>query len=107
MTLLPQVYAINIGEEWPLAKPFPTLASVVTRLLPLALVIGGVIFFIMVIVSGFSILAGAGSDDAAAKARWHQILTYGVAGLIIMFGAYWVIQIINYITGNSLKGMGL
>lgn len=104
MDLVAEAYAVNISAEWPLASPFPTLGDFVTRLLPIALIFGGVIFFFLVIVSGFSILGGAGSDDAATKAKWHQILTYGAVGLIIMFSAYWILQIINFVTGGSLGG---
>lgn len=105
-----QLAQIDIGKEWQLSGSpgkggFSSLGDLVTRLLPMALVVGGVIFFLMVIVSGFSILAGAGSEDAAQKAKWHQVLTYGAVGLIIMFGAFWVLQIINFMTGNSLKGL--
>ncbi len=101
---------IEIGKEWQLSGAtgkggFGTLGELVSSFLPKALVIGGIIFFIMVIVSGFSILGGAGSDDAAKKAKWHQVLTYAAVGLIIMFGAFWILQIINFITGNALKGL--
>jgi len=59
----------------------------------------------MVIASGFAILSGAGSDDEQAKAKWHQILTSGVVGLIIMFSAYWIVQIINFLTGGALGNL--
>ncbi len=95
---------IDISKEWKLTQ-FSSLGSIPTKLLPIALVVGGVIFFIMVIFSGFSILAGAGSDDAAVKAKWHQILTYGMVGLVIMFGAFWILQIINFITQGALNGL--
>lgn len=103
-----QLAQVDLNKEWQLSGAktgINSLGDVVSRLLPVALVAGGIIFFILVIVSGFSILSGAGSEDAAAKAKWHQILTYGAVGLIIMFGAFWVLQIINFMTGNSLKGL--
>ena len=105
-----QLADVKIGEVWQLSGEngktgFGTLGDLVSSFLPKILVIGGIIFFIMVIVSGFSILGGAGSDDAAKKAKWHQVLTYAAVGLVIMFGAFWILQIINFITGNALKGL--
>lgn len=100
-----QLAQVDISKEWKPAQSFPTLGDFVARLLPMALVVGGVIFFVMVIASGFAILTGAGSDDEAAKAKWHQILTAGVAGLIIMFSAYWIVQIINFLTGGALGNL--
>ena len=110
MSFIHTVFAaegVNIGDPkvWPLATEFKTLGDLVSRLLPIALILGGIVFFVMVIFAGFGILSGAGSEDAAAKAKWHQILTYGAVGLIIMFSAYWIVQIISYVTGNSLGGL--
>lgn len=100
-----QLAEVNINTEWQLAKSFPTLGDLVSSFLPKALVIGGIIFFAMVIVAGFNVLGSAGSDDAAQKAKWHQVLTYAAIGLGLMFGAFWILQIINFITGNALNGL--
>lgn len=100
-----QLADVNINTEWQLAKSFPTLGELVSSFLPKALVIGGIIFFVMVLVAGFNVLGSAGSDDAAQKAKWHQVLTYAAVGLIIMFGAFWILQIINFITKGSLDAL--
>lgn len=98
-----QLAQINIGDEWKVG--FGSLGSLTSSLLPKFLILGGIIFFIMVIIAGFAVLKGAGSEDAQAKEKWHQILTYGAIGLIIMFGALWVLQIINYMTGGALNSI--
>lgn len=105
-----QLAQVDIGKTWQLSGEagkggFKSLGDLVSTLLPVLLVLGGIIFFVMVIMAGFGILRGAGSEDAQAKAKWHQILTYGAVGLIIMFGAYWIVQIINYITGGALNSI--
>lgn len=107
-----QLAQVDISKEWQLSGGdgkggFTSLASLVTFLLPKVLLLGGIIFFIMVIIVGFGILKGAGSEDAQAKEKTKNYLTYGLVGLSIMFGAYWILQIINYITGGSLKNLGL
>lgn len=109
MDFISKTYAaVNISAEWQLSPEkggFKSLGDLVSFLLPKFLILGGIIFFIMVIMAGFAILAGAGSEDAAAKTKWHQILTSALIGLIIMFVAYWVLQIINFVTGGALKGL--
>lgn len=105
MELVKSVYAVNITDEWPLARVFPDLGSIPSHLLPVALLFGGIIFFIMVIAAGFSFMKGAGSEDAQAKEKWHRILTYGAVGLIIMFSSYWILQIINFVTKGSLDSI--
>lgn len=92
---------VDISKEWKLAQNFPTLASLVSSILPNALLLGGVICFIIVVITGFGVVTGAGGDEHAAEGR-KNILTYAIIGLTIMFGAYWVLQIINFITKGSL-----
>ena len=105
MGLINPAYAVNIEEVWPLATNFQSLGELVTSFLPIFLLAAGVIFFILTAFAGFSMITSAGSDDAQAHERWRMILTYGVTGLIIIFSAFWVIQIINFVTGGSLKGI--
>ncbi len=101
------VYAVNIGDSavWKLAPRFTTLGSFVSFLLPILLLAAGIIFFVLVIAAGFIFLQNAGSEDAHALDKWRMILTYGVIGLIIIFGAYWVLQIINFVTYQSFQSL--
>lgn len=100
-----QLAQVDIGKEWPLAQNFPTLSSLVSSLLPKILIFGGVISFIIVIVAGIGVIAGAGSGDSQATESRKNILLYALIGLIIMFGAYWILQIINFVTGGALQGI--
>ena len=105
MQVVNNVYAVEINPTtWPLAGPteFQSLGGMVSYLLPKALIAGGVIFFILIVIAGVGMIAGAGSEDAQAKEKAKNFLTYAVLGLIIMFAAYWILQIINYLTQNAL-----
>lgn len=105
MNLFSMVYTVIISDKWKLAPRFTTLGSFVSFLLPILLLLAGIIFFVLVIAAGFTFLQNAGSEDAHALDKWRQILTYGVIGLIIIFGAYWVLQIINFITNQSFQSL--
>lgn len=92
---------VDISKEWPLAKNFPTLSSLVSSLLPKILIVGGVIFFFIIVITGLGVIMNAGGDEHAAESR-KNILTFAIIGFSIMFGAYWILQIINFITGGAL-----
>lgn len=104
MSLIPQAYALDLNDPnvWPFAQKFGTFADIISKLLPTILLVAAFIFFILVIVAGFTFLSSAGSSDAHAKEKWREILTYGAIGLIIILSAYWVMQIINAVTFGSL-----
>ena len=98
--------AVDIGSAWPIKETrFQTLGGFVSYLLPNVLLVGGIIFFILVVTAGIGVVAGAGGGDAHSQEKAKSFLTYAVVGLIIMFGAYWILQIINYITRGSLGGL--
>lgn len=98
---------VDISKTWKFAlnPNLQSLSSLISFLLPRALLLGGIIFFGLIIFAGFQFFSSAGSDDAQAKMKWSEILTYGIIGLIIIFGAFWVLQIINVITNGALGGI--
>lgn len=105
MNIVPVVHAqVNIGSVWPIARidTFKTLGGLVSHLLPTVLMFGALVFFVMIIIAGVGMILGAGSDDAHAKEKAKNFLTYAVIGLIIMFAAYWILQIVNRVTGGAL-----
>ncbi len=64
--------------------------------------VAGVALLFYLIASGLSMMTSRGDPKAleAAKAR----LTYAVYGFIIVFTAYWIVQIIGFLLG--LNGFG-
>lgn len=97
---------VTIGSTWPLSCEkggFCTLSQVVSSLLPKIILIGGVIFFILVVITGVGLIATAGSGDAQGLESRKQFLTYAIIGFMIMFGAYWILQIINFITNGAIN----
>lgn len=105
MAATPIPTGVDIEQAFPLARNFPSLASLISFLLPKFLLLGGIVFFILIIIGGIGIISGAGSDDAQAAEGRKKFLTNAVIGFIIMFGAYWILEIINYITGGALRGI--
>lgn len=105
-----QLAQINIRDFWGLSGEggkggFSSLSDVISNLLPKVLLLGGLISFIIIIIAGVGIIAGAGSGDAHETENRKNILTYAIIGLVLMFGAYWILQIINFITNGSLQNL--
>lgn len=60
-------------------------------------IIAGVILFVMIIYAGFQYITNPKGPDEA-----KSILTAAAIGLILMFAAYWVLQIVKIITGANV-----
>ncbi len=97
--------AVNIGSEF--GSPFGQtygLADLVSVILSNAMVVAGIILLLLLIFGGISMIMGAGQDNPEQAAKGKQATTSAVIGFIIIFAAYWIIQIIETITGlNILK----
>ncbi|MGI5841397.1 MAG: hypothetical protein ACOX6N_04220 [Patescibacteria group bacterium] len=98
---------VNIGEM-PLGggntleSTFPTLATLVNSLLQNVFIIVGTIFLGLLIFGGLQLIIGAGSNDAKKTDTGKQAITNAVIGLLVVFAAFFIIQIIEAVTGVSI-----
>lgn len=95
-----RVYAVSLSSLAP-SPSITTFGTIVTVFLKNALVIAGVITLIFLVLGGFSVIMGAGGD-AKKMQEGQRTLTTAVVGLVIVVTAYWMIEIIQYITGAKL-----
>lgn len=79
----------TVGEVY--SEP-TTIVNLVVRNL---FVISGVFLFILVIYAGFQFL----QDTSKGKDTARDIATTALIGFIIMFAAYWILQIVKVVTG--------
>lgn len=99
---------LKIGEEaggtpviveGPLNKPgqpqFTNLASVVTNALQYIFPIAGILLLLYLVWGGFSYLTSMGDAKKAEAAR--GILTNAIIGFAIIFVAYWLVQLVDYV----------
>jgi len=100
--------AVNIGQEF--GSPFGQeygLADLISVILSNAMVIAGIILLFLLIFGGISMIMGAGQDNPEQAAKGKQAATAAVIGFIIIFAAYWIIQIVENITGLDILKPGL
>ena len=94
--------SVDISKEFAPAGTFKNLGDVVNVLLKNAFVIAGVIFLVLLIFGGFTFIVSAGSGDAKKSEQSKQTITAAVTGLVLVFASYWIIQIIEIITGVKI-----
>lgn len=82
-------------------QSFRTLGGLISVLLPNILTIAGVVAFIGVVIAGFNVIHHAGSGEAEKASKDKQAFTAALIGLIIVFGAYFLIQIVGTLVGYN------
>ena len=101
---------VDIGKEW-ILKPgqsitgspqFQTPSALISIILKNVYVLAGVFLLILLIFGGFSIIMGAGQGDAKKTGQGKKAATSAVVGFLVIFASYWIIQIIQIITGFDI-----
>lgn len=76
---------------------FETLADVISEALKYVFPAAGLILFFMLITGGFQLLTSAG-DPERTKKGYGKII-WAIIGFLVIFIAYWLIQILEAILG--------
>ncbi len=74
-----------------------SLGSIISNLMPYVFAIAGLVLLLMIIAAGYTMLTSAGNPEAIAKGKSR--LTAGLIGFILVFAAYWILQIIEVFLG--------
>jgi len=106
---------VNIGEEFWLKKnsgigdkpAYQSIGSFISAILPNIYVIAGVILFLLMVFGGFTYIKSAGSSDEEGVKKGQQAITAALVGFLIIFASYWIIQLIEIITGIQIFGSKL
>ncbi len=102
----PVYAAVQIANEFSPARSFPTFGSLVSTLVVNIFVLGGVVAFLFLIFGGVKIILSAGGDSKSLSSG-KATVTAAILGLFIIVFSYWIVQIIEIITGIDLLGGSL
>lgn len=105
-----ELLAVEIGKELIVnptggienAGQFSTPGALISILLKNIYVLAGIMLFVLLIVGGISMISSAGGGDAKKTAQGQKAITSAVIGFLLIFASYWIIQIIQYITGLEI-----
>lgn len=104
--------AFDIGQEFKLggqtgiggATGYRSIGQLISVILPNVYVIAGVILFLIFVFWGIRYLTSGGNPEETAKA--NKAITTALIGFVIVFASYWLIQIVQIITGLNILGGG-
>lgn len=74
--------------------------TLINNILPNVYIAGGIIIFFMLLFGGFTIISHAGNPDKLKDGT--KTITSAIIGLLVLFASYWIIQLIQVITGVSI-----
>jgi len=74
-----------------------TPADIINTVLPFVFVIAGLILFVMLVSGGFTIFTSAGNPEKIKKGQ--GAITNALVGFLIIFAAYWIIQLLELTLG--------
>jgi len=93
--------AFKIGGQSIVGKPgYGSIGEFVSVILPNVYILAAIILFFLIIFGGFSIITSAGDPEKAKEGQ--QTLTAALIGFLVIFTSYWIIQIIEVLTGVNL-----
>lgn len=97
-----ELYRI-LGEKYNIHFEFgeiATIGDIISALIPYILVLAGLILFGFLIFGGFELLTSAGDPKKVQSAQGK--ITSAIIGFIIIFVAYWLVQILEIIFGLKI-----
>lgn len=108
-TLLAQI-PVDIGKELLLKKSTPigtapqfaSPGALISVILPNVYIAAGIALFFLILFGGISVITGAGQNDPKKAAQGKKAITSALIGFLIIFASYWIIQIIEVITGFKI-----
>jgi hypothetical protein len=108
ISIVKKAYAeINLGEAFKIGNDsvkgktgYGSLGEFISTVLPNIYIVAGLILFVLLIGGGFVIMTSSGNPDQQGKGA--KAVTAAVIGFIIIFASYWLIQIIEVLTGIKI-----
>ncbi len=85
----------TVGEK------YKSLSDLVNLVVTNLFVFAGIFLLFLLILGGLSIIA---SDSSKGVEEGKKKITSAIIGFLVMFSAYWIIQIVEFITGVTIIG---
>ncbi len=78
-------------------QAYPNFATLLNHLLPNIYLFAGLIIFAFIFLGGFIMIANAGNTDKQQEGK--QLITGALIGFLLIILSYFIIQIIEILTG--------
>jgi len=99
--------AVDIGSKFidtssTNLKDASGISVYVSNIITGAISIAGIILLFILIAGGIGMIAGAGKSDPQTVEKGKKAATSALIGFIVVFCSYWIVKLIETITGLSL-----
>lgn len=99
---------VIIGDKFlgmnPNLRNLTGINKIVSAIISGAISIAGVLLLFILIIGGYGIVKGAGSDNPEQVEKGKKAATSALIGFMVVFMAYWIVKLIEDITGLNLLG---
>ncbi len=98
--------ALDIGKEFWLspnksvADTYDSPGILISLIIKNLYVIAGIVLFFFIIAGGLGIILNAGNSEKQSEGS--KTISSAVAGFFILFASYWIIKIIDVLTGLQI-----
>lgn len=79
------------------ASPLSELETIFGNIIEVALAFGGIVLFLLLLISGFRFITAGGDPKKLEGAR--STLTYAIVGIVAIAVSYLILRFIQYFTG--------
>lgn len=97
--LVRKAQAIEIADYFQPAQSFPTIGSLFMVIIRNVLTIAGIVALLAVVIAGFKMVSHAGAGMGEKASQDKGAFTAAVIGLIIIFGSFFIMQIVGTLVG--------
>lgn len=88
------------GSENLVQNRYSSVGSIASLIIKYLFMAGGVLLFVLILMSGYKLVFMGDKKKALSSVK--QYLTTGVLGFFIMFGAWWIIRIIEVVMNVTI-----
>ncbi|OGK20135.1 hypothetical protein A3C23_01375 [Candidatus Roizmanbacteria bacterium RIFCSPHIGHO2_02_FULL_37_13b] len=89
--------ALNIEQDFPIAKNFSNISSLLNLFINLSLTIAAVLVLFMLIYGAFIYLTAGGVSENLQKAQ--KIIMWSILGLVMILASFFLVRLIGRIMG--------
>lgn len=87
-----------LNETQTVGSVYNTPTVLVNQIVSILFIAGGLVLFFMIMYAGYLFITG----DTKGMDKSKEILQNALTGFIVMFCAYWIVQLIGYVTGAQI-----
>jgi len=99
---LGEAFKINRNQGIGEVSQFKSLGGLISVILPNVYVLAGLILLFFLIFGGLTVILGAGKGNQENVEKGKKVLTGTLIGFLVIFASYWIIQILEILTGIEI-----